>query len=199
MRRRIVPLQNREPGFEARPGNNIQDGINPLVRAECSAEALHDVLRIAIGAAQADFGTVQHYDSTEDCLKVVASYGFPDQALSLFQIVRRDTNSTCAATLKQRMRTIVGNIAASYLFVGTSELAALQRAGVAAAHSTPIIVDNGLLWGVLTVHFREPRLDADYDPTPMERVATRFAECLKERPTTLFPDRATGTSGHLHV
>lgn len=101
-------MQNREPGFEARPGNNIQDGINPLVRAECSAEALHDVLRIAIGAAQADFGTVQHYDSTEDCLKVAASYGFPDQALSLFQIVRRDTNSTCAATLKQRMRTIVG-------------------------------------------------------------------------------------------
>jgi GAF domain-containing protein len=193
-------MQNRETGSEARPGKRLRDGITPLVGTERDAAALHEVLRIAIRAAQADFGTVQQYDSTEDCLRVVANFGFNDQALSLFQIVRRDTNSTCAATLKHRMRTVVGNIAASYLFVGTSELAALQRAGVAAAHSTPIIVDNSRLWGVLTVHFRKPREDADYDPIPMEQVAARFAECLKEKARQqTFPDRDAGRTGHLHA
>jgi len=141
---------------------------------------LEKVLAAAIRAAQADFGTVQQYDSAEDCLRIVASYGLPDQALTLFRTVRRDTNSTCAAALTQRMRVVVGNIATSYLFVGTRELTALQEAGVAAAHSTPIIVDNGQLWGVLTVHFRQPFADARYDPTPMERVGARFAECLAD-------------------
>ena len=97
-------MQNREPGSEARSGETFQDGIDPLARAERGAEAMNELLMNAIRAAQADFGTVQQYDSTVDCLRIVASCGFPDQALSLFQIVRRDTNSTCAATLKRRMR-----------------------------------------------------------------------------------------------
>ncbi|WP_439363451.1 MEDS domain-containing protein [Bradyrhizobium sp. DASA03005] len=154
----------------------------------------------AVRAAQADFGTVQRYDSAEDCLRIVASCGFPDQALNLFQTVRRDTHSTCAAAFTQRMRVVAGNIASSYLFVGTSELAALQQAGVAAAHSTPIIVDDGRLWGVLTVHFREPREDAEYDPTPMERVAVRFAERLKDRtPEQTFVDPDAGRIAHSPV
>ncbi|MCK1311824.1 GAF domain-containing protein [Bradyrhizobium sp. 45] len=173
-------MQNRKPGSETRSGNTFQDDVRPPARAEPGGEAIQKALTTAIRAAQADFGTVQQYDSAEDCLRIVASCGFPDQVLNLFQMVRRDTNSTCAAALTQRMRVVVGNIAASYLFVGTRELAALQQAGVAAAHSTPIIVDNGQLWGVLTVHFRRPWEDTQYDPTPMERVAVRFAECLKD-------------------
>ncbi|MGY3371438.1 hypothetical protein ACVWZL_008563 [Bradyrhizobium sp. GM2.4] len=172
-------MQNHEPGSEARSGKSFQDDIHPPARAEPGGEALQKVLATAIGATQADFGTVQQYDSAEDCLRIVASYGLTDQALTLFRIVRRGTNSTCAAALRQRMRVVVGNIAASYLFVGTRELTALQEAGVAAAHSTPIIVDNGQLWGVLTVHFRRAWEDAQYDPTPMERIAARFAERLK--------------------
>jgi hypothetical protein len=188
--REDCPMQNRKLGLEARSGKTFQDGNRPPARAEHGGEAMQKVLMNAIRAAQADFGTVQQYNSAEDCLTIVASCGFPDQALNLFQTVRRDTNSTCAATLQKRMRTVVGNIAASYLFVGTSELAALQEAGVAAAHSTPIIVDNGELWGVLTVHFRRPWEGIDYDPTPMERVAVRFAECLKDEATQqIFPDR----------
>ena len=169
-------MQNRKPGSEARSGKNFQDDILPPTRTEPGGEALQKILMTAIGAAQADSGTVQQYDSAGDCLRIVASYGLPDQALTLFRIVHRDTNSTCAAALTQRMRVVVGNIAASYLFVGTRELTALQKAGVAAAHSTPIIVDNGQLWGVLTVHFRAPLANAQYDPTPMERAAARFAE-----------------------
>lgn len=192
-------MQNRDPGSEVRPGKQLEDVINRLVRAKPGAEALREVLGMAVGDAHADFGTVQQYDSTEDCLKIVASCGFTDQALDLFQIVRRDTNSTCAATLRQRMRTVVGNIAASYLFVGRSELGALQRAGVAAAHSAPIIVENGRLWGVFTVHFREPWRHADYDPAPMERVAARFAEHLKESPTTDLSRLEPFKDGHLHA
>ncbi|MBR1168983.1 MEDS domain-containing protein [Bradyrhizobium liaoningense] len=193
-------MQDRQPGSEARSGKTFQDGINPLTRAGRGDESMQEVLIRAIKAAQADFGTVQRYDSAEDCLRIVANCGFPDEALNLFRIVRRDTNSTCAATLKKRMRTVVGNIAASYLFVGTSELEALQEVGVAAAHSAPIIVDKGRLWGVLTVHFRQPWEDAEYDPTPMERVAVRFAKRLKDRTSEqTFSDRDALTIAHSPV
>ncbi|QOG23441.1 GAF domain-containing protein [Bradyrhizobium sp. SEMIA] len=193
-------MQNRQPGSEARSGKTFQDGNNPLTRAGRGDEPMQEVLISAIGAAQADLGTVQRYDSAEDCLRIVASCGFPDEALNVFRIVRRDTNSTCAATLRKRMRTVVGNIAASYLFVGTSELVALQEVGVAAAHSAPIIVDKGRLWGVLTVHFRQPWEDAEYDPAPMERVAVRFAERLKDRTSEqTFSDRDASRIAHSPV
>ncbi|WP_161495849.1 MEDS domain-containing protein [Bradyrhizobium japonicum] len=193
-------MQNRQPGSGARSDKTFRDGINPLARAGRGGEARQEALMNAIRAAHADFGTMQQYDSAEDCLRIVASSGFPDRALDLFRIVRRDTNSTCAATLKKRMRTVVGNIGASYLFVGTSELAALQEVGVAAAHSAPIIVDNGRPWGVLTVHFRQPWEDAEYDPTPMERVAVRFAECFKDgTPEQTPPDCDAGRIAHTPI
>lgn len=193
-------MQNRQPGPEPRSRQTSEDGINPRTSVGRGGEPMHEFLMNAIRAAQADFGTVQQYDSAEDCLTILASCGLPDQTLNLFQTVRRDTHSTCAAALRQRMRVAVGNIATSYLFVGTSELAALQQVGVAAAHSTPIIVDNGRFWGVLTVHFRQPWEDSEYDPTPMERVAVRIAECLKDRaPEQTLADRDAGRIAHSPV
>jgi hypothetical protein len=44
-------------------------------------------------------------------------------------------------------------VTTSYIFVRTPELEIMGIAGVAAAHSTPIVGSSGRLWGVFTVHF----------------------------------------------
>ena len=152
--------------------------LKRLGQADDTNSLLRDVLDIAIDVAGVDMGTLQRYDDHDDCLRIVTSRGFSDRLLTHFEVVRRDTNSSCAAALKRRMRVVVNDVAKSYLFVGTAELGILQEAGVAAAHSTPLIGSSGCLWGVVTTHFREPQPEHKYKPTPLDRLAVILADHL---------------------
>jgi hypothetical protein len=137
------------------------------------------ILDCAIEANGADKGTLQHFDETADCLRIIASRGFTSDALKYFAIVRRHTNSSCAAALTQRMRIIVPEIATSYLFVGRPELKVLRDLDIAAVHSAPIVDSSGRLRGVISIHFRRSLVESLYDPTVLERFAGFAAKQLK--------------------
>lgn len=149
---------------------------------------LMQILDIAIGITGADMGTLQRFDDRDDCLKLTTSRGFSSQVLDFFDVVRRDTHSTCAAAFTWRMRVFVEDIAASYLFVGTRELDLLGAEGVAAVQSTPLISSSGRLWGVITTHFRKPQIESAFDHSPLDRFAVRIADGLEQR-ARLMADR----------
>jgi hypothetical protein len=67
------------------------------------------------------------------------------------------------------MRVVVPDVTNSYLFVGTRELSLLQRARVAAVHSSPLVI---------TVHFREQLREDEYEPAALDRLALRLADRL---------------------
>jgi GAF domain-containing protein len=142
---------------------------------------LHRTLDYAISLTGADMGTLQRLDAQEDCLHIVASRGFSTEALEFFSTVRRSTNSTCAIALTRRMRVFVGDIANSYLFVGTKELEMLRAVGVAAAQSTPLITSTGRLCGVITTHFRSPQVESVIDEKSFDRFALELADSLALR------------------
>ena len=73
-------------------------------------------------AAGADMGTLQRFDDDEDCLRIVASRGFPDHVLKYFEIVRRDSHTSCGAALKRRMRVVVDDVSTSYLCASRASL-----------------------------------------------------------------------------
>jgi len=156
--------------------HRLQEAIDRIGQADDVSASLHEVLVGAIALTGADLGTIQQYDTGEDCLKIVTSHGFPDDVLANFLIVRRDTNSSCAASFKQRMRVVVPNVTNSYLFIGTRELSLLQQAGVAAVHSSPLITGSGRLCGVITMHFREQLREGEYEPAALDRLALRLAD-----------------------
>lgn len=153
----------------------LQEAIDRIGQADDLTALLHEVLVSAIALTGAGLGTIQQYDLCEDCLKIVTSHGFPDDVLANFLIVRRDTNSSCAASFKQRMRVVVLDVSNSYLFVGTKELSLLQQAGVAAVHSSPLITRSGRLWGVITMHFRGKLRENEYEPAALDGLALRLA------------------------
>jgi GAF domain-containing protein len=142
---------------------------------------LLQVLDVAIGLTGADMGTLQRFDERADCLTIVASRGFSTEALTFFGVVRRDTNTTCAAALMRRMRVFVEDVSTSYLFVGTRELDMLRAGGIAAVQSTPLISSNGHLWGVITTHFRETQIESEFDHAPLDRFALQVADSLEQR------------------
>lgn len=157
----------------------LEDILRRLPQVKGVDALLHEVLDVAIEVAGADMGTLQRFDATNDCLRIVASRGFPDHFLKYYEIVRRDTNSSCAAALSRRMRVIVDDVSTSYLFVGTPELDLMREIGVAAVHSTPLISRSGRFLGVFSTHFRQPQPETRYDPAPLDRLAVHLADCLE--------------------
>jgi GAF domain-containing protein len=138
---------------------------------------LQGILDLAIEVSGANKGTLQRFDEAADCLRIVASRGFTNHGLNF---LARDTNTSCAAVLKQRMRVIVSNISTSYLYVGRPELYVLRSLDIAAVHSTPIINCSGRLLGVFSVQFRQPLVESRYDPSPLDDIAAFAAERLDE-------------------
>jgi GAF domain-containing protein len=167
--------------LDAAIGQQIDAVLQPLRTSSDVGADLLRVLDIAIGITGADMGTLQRYDEKTDCLTIVASRGFSREALTFFGIVRRNTNTTCAAALTRRLRVFVEDVSTSYLFVGTRELDMLRAGHVAAAQSTPLISSSGRLWGVLTTHFHKPHIESEFDPAPLDRLAVEVADILEQR------------------
>lgn len=177
----------REP-LDTANGQQI-DAIPQRQRTSRDVDAdLLQALDLAISMTGADMGTLQRFDERSDCLTIVCSRGFSSEALNFCAIVRRDTNTTCAAALTRRMRVFVEDVSTSYLFVGTPELDMLRTCGVAAVQSTPLIGSDGRLRGVLTTHFQRPQKESEFDPALLDRLAVQVADSL-ERRESLEPGR----------
>lgn len=174
-------MANLTEPLDAATGQQIDTVLQRLSNSSDVGAALLQVLDIAIDVTGADMGTLQRFDERTDCLTIVASRGFPSQALTFFGTVRRDTNTTCAAALTRRMRVFVEDVSTSYLFVGTRELDMLRAGGVAAAQSTPLISSSGRLWGVLTTHFHKPHTESEFDPATLDRLSVQVADSLEQR------------------
>jgi hypothetical protein len=57
--------------------SGLESILKRLPQAEEVDALLHEVLDVAMEVAGADMGTLQHFDETNDCLRIVASRGFP--------------------------------------------------------------------------------------------------------------------------
>lgn len=156
-------------------GQEIDALLRRFTQAEDLTPLLQRILDTAVALVGTDMGTMQRFDDIDDCLRIVASRGFSEDALGYFGIVRRDTNTTCAVALTRRMHVFVEDIATSYLFVGTRELEIMRRLGIAAAQSFPLISESGRFWGVVTTHFREPRSEGEAENSRLAELALRVA------------------------
>ena len=174
-------MANLTEPLDAATGQQIGALLQRLRTSKDVGADLLQVLDIAIGIAGADMGTLQRFDERTDSLTIVASRGFSSEALTFFGIVRRDTNTTCAAALTRRMRVFVEDVSTSYLFVGTRELDMLRADGIAAAQSTPLISSNGRLWGVFSTHFHKPQIESEFDHAALDRLAVQVADSLERR------------------
>ena len=167
--------------LDAAIGQQIDAILQRLNNSKDVDADLLQVLDIVLGLTGADMGTLQRFDERSDCLRIVASRGFSSEALNFFAIVRRDTNTTCAAALTRRMRVFVEDVSTSYLFVGTRALDMLRASGIVAVQSTPLISSNGHFWGVVTAHFQKTQVESESDHAPLDRFAVQVADSLERR------------------
>jgi GAF domain-containing protein len=179
----IVGVDDRTP-FE-----RLDDIFTRDPSAQELGTQLGEALDVGIEIAGADKGTLQLLDRRTGCLKIAASRGFAPALLQFFETVTPDSPSSCASTLKTRMRVIIEDVSTSYLLVGSPALQVMRAAEIGAAHSTPLIGGSGQLWGVFTTHWRQSRSGCSYDPAPLDRLALRVADHLDRRAAGAVPGR----------
>jgi DcmR-like sensory protein/GAF domain-containing protein len=164
------------PGrFGARPpGSSL--GRGPLTTN--LASLFYEVLDAAIELAGADTGVIYRFDEERDCLTLITGHSLPERKLKPFSIVGRDSNTTSAAALTQRVRVAVDDVATSVILRGSAELGVMRELGIAATHSIPVVGASGRLWGVFTIHFSAPQRPDSYDPLMLNHIAFELADCL---------------------
>ena len=142
-------------------------------------ELLSEVVEAAISITKADMGNVQLLDSDSGSLKIVASRGLNKHFLDVFNNVR-EGQSVCGTSLEKRKRVIVEDVTKSPIFENTPLLEVVLAAGALAVQSTPLFSRTGTLVGMLSTHYRTPRLPNERDIELLDLLALQAADIVEQ-------------------
>jgi hypothetical protein len=116
---------------------------------------LERALEGALELTGADFGNVQVRHPASGRLRIACQSGFGAEFLDYFAVVD-DSSSACGRAAAGCVQTVIGDVEVDPAFAPHREIAA--SAGFRAVHSTPLMDADGDVIGVLSVHFRRPRV-----------------------------------------
>jgi len=125
---------------------------NPYLRFGHSALS-SEVLASVIDATDANFGTVQIFDSRNRVLRIVAQHGFEQEFLQFFETVSCDVHCACGRAMNERSRVVVAEVNTDPLFSSDAR-GVLLRANVGSVQSTPLIDSLGNFVGMVSTHYK---------------------------------------------
>jgi hypothetical protein len=154
---------------------------HPFFATDFSSKDRSELLAVALDAAMwiadADLGNVQLVDSSGD-LRIEVQHGFSEPFLKFFERVS-GPESACGAALKDHRQVFVGDVKSHPLFAGTESGKVVLDAGVRAVASSPIVNDSGVVVGMLSTHYREPRLPQAVNLAAQQLISKLTAEWLR--------------------
>lgn len=167
---------------EANALTRLDEVSSGLWRALDLKEGVDGILAAIVELLGADMGEVQLLDPGLNTLSVVARTGFghPVPAFFCGTGTEEDGSSICGRILRTRKRLVVEDMENDEEFAPLRAIA--RAAGIRALQSTPMRNRHGVLLGVLSVCFREPRRFAPQELRRLDlyvRKAVDFVERIK--------------------
>ena len=142
------------------------------------AGLLLEIVDAAIAITAADMGNIQLFDQVSESLRIVASRGFEAPFLEHFNAVH-DGQGSCGSAARRGGRAVIGDVTTSPVFAGTPDLAVMLAAGERAVQSTPLVSRSGRLVGMLSTHYRTPRLPVERDLHIVDLLARQAADWIE--------------------
>ena len=140
--------------------------------------ALQAIVDTAVEAQGAHFGIVWVHDVATGALVRRASRGFDERSLRPFESVQPGPGGGGAGNaFARRCRWAIEDTQTDEGFAPFREAA--LAAGFRALHSTPIVTRSGELLGVISVHYRQPRLPTQRDMQVADVCARHAADALE--------------------
>lgn len=147
--------------------------------AASTEEALEQLLDGAIEMQGADFGSVHLVEGAGDKFGIVAQRGFNTAFLERFRVVDKNDPTTTGRALRSRGIVQVADMRQDAADAPSQDAAAV--AGYQAVQSTPLINRNGILVGVLSVHFKAPHAFGEHDTQVGELLGRQAADLIASR------------------
>ena len=142
------------------------------------ATLLKEVLEAAIEVTSADFGNVQLLDPAIGALRIVQQHGFLPAFLEYFDQVH-DGEAACGSALRTEQRVLVEDVTHSAVFRNPQTIEVLLGAGVRAVQSTPLVGPSGRLHGMISTHYRVPKLPSDRELRALDRIVRLAADFIE--------------------
>jgi signal transduction protein with GAF and PtsI domain len=139
--------------------------------------ALAWALEAATSVLSADFGNVQRMHPSGGGLVLEAHRGFGRSFLNFFEYTS-DRHSACGLAMQEHRPVVVEDVECSPIFENTQALEELQKASVRAVRSMPLVDGKGQLVGMMSVHYRSPRLHSEAELRRMRLLANAVAKLL---------------------
>ncbi len=135
-----------------------------------------DLLLECLAVSATGLGNVQLMDWHTGTLSIRAHRGFQKDFIEYFQDVTFDDGSACAAAMRDQKARIVDDVSADPTVESCAHV--LERAGVKAVQSTPLVSRHGVLVGVVSTHFQSSARPTEVQMRAMSAAARRAADAI---------------------
>jgi PAS domain S-box-containing protein len=168
-----------EPNGNVDASLRLQE-ISTLLIQEGNLDALYDrVLDAAVYLMRADVGSMQRYDPEGDELRLLATRGFPAEAIAFWDRVNRNSGTSCGMALSIGRRVVVPDVECEEFMAGTADLEVAREVGLRAMHSTPLISRTGRLLGMISSHWKKPHSPAEHELRALDVLARQAADLIE--------------------
>lgn len=151
-----------------------------LMQATDIRSLLNEILAAARALTKADKGNVQLLDEATGALQIETHHGFSEDFVEFFSRVHEDEAALWGTALARRQRVFVEDMDKSPIFAGTAALEVLQREGIRAVQSTPIVTRDGALIGMLSTHFETHRQFSEQDLRLLDLLVRQAADLIEK-------------------
>lgn len=119
---------------------------------------LDGILQTAVAVEGSDIGLLSLWNPERTHLTIGASLGFSAEFLKAIAVMDPGQGA-CGICIRDKTRVVIEDAQTDTRMNGFHGL--LREAGIKSIHSTPLVTRAGDAIGVLTVHFRAPRIPSD--------------------------------------
>lgn len=157
--------------------NRLQELSTNLLTVPDLPAALTEILKAATELHQADMGYIRLYDPERKVLSIEVHQGFEEEFIDRFKTVDGSDDSPCARALRTRRRVMVEDIHAEKQ--PGMDLHAAELGQYRAIQTTPLHSREGKPLGVLSIHFRFPRVPAKQRSGVLDLFARQAADFIE--------------------
>jgi hypothetical protein len=122
-------------------------------------EKLNKLLLKAIQMDKASMGNIQLLNSKQNTLSIVVQYGFSEDFLKHFETVKAFDSSACGRAIGIGSAILICDVLEDIGFKPHRKIA--KAADFRAVKSVPLKTPDNKFVGVLSTHFRQPKLSLD--------------------------------------
>lgn len=149
-------------------------------------------LDAAVAVAGSDAASVQVYDEELGGLRLAGWRGFHPASAVFWQVVVPESASTCGMALVTGDRVVVPDLEAEEALAGSEDLDEYRRSGLRAVQSTPLVVDDGGVVGMISMHWSAPHQPSAAELRRIDSLARECAAAVARQRERAVVERPLG-------